>query len=390
MFEQFFPENTRALTGESAFEVLAKAKALEAKGTKVVHLEIGEPDFPTPPHIVQAGIDALHAGMTKYVQVDGLPVLREAIANSFSAYNNVDVQPDEIIVTPGGKPVMYYTILALTKPGDEVLCPDPGFSIYSSVVRYAGGTPVFYGLREENNFRMDMAEVERLITPRTKLIITNSPNNPTGSILTKQDLEALAKMVTERRIFVMADEIYDRIYYDEKPVSFLTMPGVKDYTIILNGFSKTYSMTGWRMGYMVANKEILDVVRRMMVSSVSCIPPFIQMAGKAALEGSQDCVEEMVAEFRKRRDFIVAGLNSIPGVSCLSPAGAFYVFPNIKETGMSSRECADHLLNNAATAVIAGGTFGDVGEGYIRLSYVNSLEILELAVTRIEQALKNV
>jgi len=388
MYENIFPENTNALKGESAFEVLAKAKAIEAKGTKVVHLEIGEPDFPTPPHIVQAGTDAMKNGMTKYIQVDGLPELKTAIANNFNIRNNVEVRPEEIIVTPGGKPVMYYTILALVKPGDEVLCPDPGFSTYRSVIGYAGGTPVFYGLREENDFRLDISELKSLITSKTKLIIINSPNNPTGSILTKADLEALAKLASEHRIFVLSDEIYDQIYYDEKPVSFATMPGMKDLTIILNGFSKSYSMTGWRLGYMIAHKEIIDVVQRMMVNSVSCTPPFTQFAGIAALEGPQDCVAEMVAEFRKRRDFIVAGLNAIKGIKCLTPGGAFYVFPNIKDTGLTSKECADFLIDSAATAVVSGATFGSVGEGYIRLSYANSLENIEIALAHIEEAFK--
>ena len=388
MKELDFPENISALTFEAAFDVLAKARALEAKGTHVVHLEIGEPDFPTPPHVAQAGIDAIKAGLTTYTQVDGLPDFRETIANHVRTYKKVKAQADEIMVTPGGKPVMFFTILALIRPGDEVLCPDPGFGTYSAMVGYAGGVPVYYGLREENNFRIDYEEIESLTTPKTKLMIINSPNNPTGGMLTGSDLAALSQLALKNEFFVLSDEIYDRIYYGEKPVSIATIPGMKDQTIILDGFSKAYSMTGWRLGYMVANKNLIDVVKKMMVNSVSCTPPFTQMAGKKALEGPQDCLHTMVAEFRKRRDFIVAGLNAIPRVSCLLPEGAFYAFANVKEIGLAGKQLEKFFLEKAATAIVAGSAFGDNGEGYIRISYANSMENLEIALNRIEQAVK--
>nr|WP_227763770.1 pyridoxal phosphate-dependent aminotransferase [Zhaonella formicivorans] len=388
MMEHIFAKSMANLGTETAFEVLAKAKKLEAEGRDIVHLEIGEPDFDTPRNIIDAGVKALNSGYTHYTPAPGIPEVRETIANYVRAHKNVPADPEDVVIVPGGKPIMFFSILATVDPGDEVIYPNPGFPIYESVIKFVGAKPVPIPLREENQFRLDVNELKNLITPKTKMLIINSPQNPTGGFLTKEDVEAIADLVRGKEILVLADEIYDRIVYtDDRPVSIASLPGMKDWTIILDGFSKTYAMTGWRLGFGVMHKEIAARIAQLMVNSNSCTAAFTQMAGKEALTGPQDEVEKMVAEFKKRRDIIVDGLNAIPGVSCLRPNGAFYVFPNISSFGKPSKEIADYLLNEAGVACLGGTAFGSYGEGYLRLSYANSVENIEKALERIKDAL---
>ncbi|NLK36399.1 MAG: pyridoxal phosphate-dependent aminotransferase [Gracilibacteraceae bacterium] len=376
------------LGGESAFEVLAKAKALEAQGKHIVHFEIGEPDFDTPKNIVEAAKKALDEGYTHYAPSQGYLPLREAIAEYVKKYKNVDADPDEVVVVPGGKPVMYYTFMALVNAGDEVIYPNPGFPIYESLIHFLQAVPVPVDIKEENDFRLDVNELKSKITSRTKLIILNSPANPTGGVLTPEDINAVADAVKGKGIYVLSDEIYERIVYSGNVKSIASIPGMKDWTIILDGFSKAYAMTGWRLGYSITNKELAQKFTALMTNSNSCVATFTQIAGIEALTGPQDAVSEMVAEFKKRRDIIVNGLNSIRGISCKKPEGAFYAFPNITGTGISSKELADFLLNNAGVAALSGESFGSCGEGYLRLSYANSIDNIEIALERIEKALK--
>jgi aspartate aminotransferase len=361
-----------------------RARALEAQGRHVVHLEIGEPDFPTPAHVAEAGRLAITDGHTHYGPAVGLPELRRAIAEQVERNQGVSVSPDRVVVTPGGKPIMFFTIMALVDPGDEVIYPDPGFPIYRSMIDYVGGRPVPLPLREEHDFRCDIKELKQLITERTRLVIINSPNNPVGSILEGSDLEAIADLVRGRDIAVLSDEIYSRITYGYRHESIAILPGMLDQTIILDGFSKTYAMTGWRLGYGVFPPELVPVIDKLMVNSVSCVPPFSQHAALAALTGPQHDVDRMVAEFNRRRDAVVSGLNAIPGLTCTTPRGAFYAFPNITATGLGSKEFADRLLQEAGVATLSGTGFGQYGEGYVRLSYANSLPNLELALDRIK------
>lgn len=390
MFTDSFSDRVKDLRAESAFEMLAKARRLESQGRDIIHLEIGEPDFRTPDHIVQAGMEAMRSGHTRYTQVSGMPQLKESISTYVHRFKNVDVGPEGIVVVPGGKPIIFYTLLALVNEGDEVLCPNPGFPIYENVIRYAGGIPVSMELKEENDFRVDLDDLRRKLSPKTKLMILNSPANPTGGVLTGEDIRSIADMIAGKGIFVLSDEIYDRICYDAKPVSMATIPEMKDHTIILDGFSKTYSMTGWRLGYGVMEPRLADRVSKLIVNSVSCTAAFVQMAGKTALDGPQDSVDEMVAEYRARRDMLVEGLNSIPGISCIMPQGAFYAFPNIKAIGMDSNRFAEHLLEHAGVAVLSGTAFGSCGEGYVRLSYANSMENLKRTVERIAKAVQTI
>ena len=388
MMKKVFAKTMANLGTETAFEVLAKAKKLEAEGRDIVHLQIGEPDFDTPRNIIDAGIAALNSGYTHYTPAPGLPEVRQTIADYVRKYKNIPADLEDIVVVPGGKPIMFFSILATVDPGDEVIYPNPGFPIYESVIKFVGAKPVPIPLREENQFRLDVEELKSLITPKTKMLIFNSPQNPTGGVLTKEDVEAIADLVRGKGILVLADEIYDRmIYSDDKPLSIASLPGMKDWTIVLDGFSKTYAMTGWRLGYGVMHKQIAEKISQLMVNSNSCTAAFTQMAGKEALTGPQDEVERMVAEFKKRRDIIVDGLNAIPGVSCLRPNGAFYVFPNIKSFGKTSKEIADYLLNEAGVACLAGTSFGSYGEGYLRFSYANSVENIEKALGRVKEAL---
>ncbi|MBA1335385.1 MAG: Aspartate aminotransferase [Firmicutes bacterium] len=386
MFESMFAEKMRNLGTESAFVVFARAKQLEAEGHDVIHFEIGEPDFDTPANIIRAAEKALNSGYTHYTPAAGIPAVREAIAGYIKDYKGVETNIDEIVIVPGGKPIMFFTIMALVNPGDEVLYPDPGFPIYESVIRFVGGVPVPLPIREENGFRLDVAELRKKISPKTKLLILNSPANPTGGVLTGEDVRGIADAVRGKNIFVLSDEIYDRIIYEGQPVSIASMPGMKDWTIILDGFSKTYAMTGWRLGYGVMHHELADKVTQLMINSNSCTAAFIQMAGMEALTGPQDEAGRMVVEFKKRRDIMVEGMNSIKGIRCAKPQGAFYVFPNITGTGMSSDELSTYLLNDAKVATLSGTAFGRYGEGYLRLSYANSVENIERALERLNKA----
>lgn len=390
MSVNIFADRVNRLGGESAFEVLAKAKALEAQGRSVIHFEIGEPDFATPKNIVEAGKKALDDGFTHYAPSQGYLPLREAIAGYAKKYKNVDARADEVVVVPGGKPVMYYTFMALVNKGDEVIYPNPGFPIYRNLIDFVEGVPVPVDIREENDFRLDINELKSKITSKTKLIILNSPANPTGGVLTPEDIDAVADAVKGKGIYVLSDEIYERIVYTGSVKSIASVPGMKDWTIILDGFSKAYAMTGWRLGYSITNKELAGKITTLMTNSNSCVATFTQIAGIEALTGPQGAVDEMVEEFRKRRDVMVDGLNSIKGISCKKPEGAFYAFPNITGTGMSSKEIAGFLLSNAGVATLSGSSFGSCGEGYLRLSYANSINNIELALERIDEALKHI
>ncbi len=371
---------------ETAFEVLMKARALEAQGREVVHLEIGEPDFDTPANIVEAGIKALRQGQTHYTPSAGIPQLREAIAEEVSATRGISVNPDQVVVTPGGKPIMFFAILALCEEGDEVIYPNPGFPIYGSMINFTGATPVPLPLLMEKDFRFDAEEFQDLVSPQTKMIILNSPHNPTGGVLTQGDLETIAEAAIENDAMVLSDEIYSRMVYEGEFASIASIPGMQERTIVLDGFSKTYAMTGWRLGYGVMPQWLAAQVSNLMVNSNSCTAAFSQWAAVEALTGPQDEANKMVEAFRQRRDVIVDGLNQIPGFRCLRPKGAFYVFPNIEGTGKSSREMQDFLLNEAGVATLAGTSFGRYGEGFLRLSYANSVENIQKALSWIGEA----
>ncbi|HHX43366.1 MAG TPA: pyridoxal phosphate-dependent aminotransferase [Chloroflexi bacterium] len=376
---------------ESAFEVLAKAKALEAQGREIIHLEIGEPDFDTPTHIIDAACDALRAGATHYTPSAGIPELREAIAAEISRTRNQPIDVAQVAVTPGAKPIMFFIIMALAEEGTEVIYPNPGFPIYESMINFVGAKPVPIPLREERDFRFDVNELKDLITDRTRLIILNSPQNPTGGILEREDLAAIAELCVERNIPVLSDEVYEHIMYEGTFESISTFPGMstRERTIILHGFSKTYAMTGWRLGYGVMPVPLAEQVTRLMTNSNSCTSAATQFAGVAALQGPQDSVQEMVQAFCERRDLIVEGLNSLPGVTCVKPRGAFYVFPNITGTGMSSHEAEDFFMQKAGVACLSGTAFGEYGEGYLRLSYANSLENIQKALDNMRKALED-
>ncbi len=373
---------------ESAFEVLARARALERAGREIIHLEIGEPDFDTPAHIREAAKRALDGGATHYGPAAGLPELREAIAKHVGLTRGVPVSPEEVVVTPGGKPIMFFTILALVNAGDEVIYPSPGFPIYESVVNFVGGVPVPIPLREESGFGFDLDEFERRLSPRTRLIIVNSPQNPTGGVLDRRQLERIAAAAVERGITILTDEIYREFLYEGELVSMLGFPGVREQAVLLDGFSKTYAMTGWRLGYGVMPVPLAEHVTRLMVNSASCTASFVQLAGIAALEGDQTPVTQMVEAFRRRRDLVVDGLNTLPGVSCIVPRGAFYAFPNVTRLGRPSAEIAERLLNEAGVALLAGTAFGAHGEGYLRLSYANSEANLRAALERMRPVLE--
>ena len=367
---------------ETAFEVLAKARALEAQGRHIVHLEIGEPDFDTPPAITAAGIEALRSGETHYTPSAGIPELRAAIAKHVSRTRGVPADAANVVVTPGAKPIMFYAVLALLDEGDEAIVPDPGFPIYASMVQFVGAKVTPLPLREENEFGVDVDELRRLITPQTKLLILNSPHNPTGGVLSAEQVRAIAAIAAEHDLYVLSDEIYGELLYEGEFVSPWAEPGMRDRTILLDGFSKTFAMTGWRLGYGVFPKMLVDGVTKLVTNSVSCTATFTQRAGVEALERRPQEVAAMVREFRRRRDRIVAGLNEIEGVSCVMPRGAFYAFPNVKRLGMRSAALNEALLNVAGVACLAGTAFGPLGEGYLRLSYANSLENIEEALRR--------
>ncbi|MDG2171026.1 MAG: pyridoxal phosphate-dependent aminotransferase [Opitutales bacterium] len=369
---------------ETAFKVLAKAKDLEAQGKDIVHLEIGQPDFPTPPNIVEAGKRAIDEGWTSYGPTCGQLDFRDLIAQHISTTRNIDVNGSQVVVTPGGKPVMFYTILSLVDPGDEVVYPDPGFPIYKSLIDYAGGKAVPLPLLEENDFSFDVEKLEQLVSDKTKLLILNSPQNPTGGVLGKNDLEKIAELCVKHDVVILTDEIYSELLYEDDFESITQFDGVLDRAVILDGFSKSYSMTGWRLGYGIFPDWMVDSVERLMVNSNSCTASFSQRAGIEALNGPQDALAEMRGEFLKRRDFFIDGLNKIPGISCRVPKGAFYAFANISELPLSSKELEGRLLAEAGVACLAGDGFGQQGEGFIRFSYANSIENIAEALRRIE------
>lgn len=383
-------ERISRLGTETAFEVLVRARALEAQGKNIVHLEIGEPDFDTPANIITAAKDALDNGYTHYTPSAGLPAAREAIADYINKTRGYDMyNANEIIITPGGKPIMFYGLMATVDPGDEVIYPNPGFPIYESMINFLGAKPVPLPLREEKEFRFDVADLEARITPKTRMVIINTPQNPTGGILTDDDLRQIAELAVKHDLIVLSDEIYSQITYDGfKHDTITRYPEMKERTILLDGFSKTFAMTGWRLGYGAMPEDIAKVVAKLQTNSVSCTAAFNQMAGIEALsDRTLPRVGEFVEEFRRRRDIIVAGLNSIPGIRCHSPKGAFYVFPNITGTGMTSQQCADFFLYEAGVACLNGATFGAHGEGFIRFSYANSIENIQEAIRRISVAL---
>ncbi len=384
MTEFRLAERMGRLGTESAFEVLARAKALEAAGRRVIHLEIGEPDFPTAEHISAAAVEALRAGQTHYVPAPGIPALRESVAAFLERTGRLRTSPDRVVVTPGAKPIMFFTIMALCGPGDEVLYPDPGFPMYESITAFAGATPVPVPLRESNGFRIDVDELARLITPASKLLIINSPHNPCGSALTADDCAAIAALAVRHDLVVLSDEVYWALRYGGPHASVLDFDGMADRTILLDGWSKTYAMTGWRLGFGVFPAALVEPVTRLAINSVSCTSAFSQYGAIAALDGPQDGVTAMVAEFRRRRDVIVAGLNAIEGVGCVEPQGAFYAFPNITGTGLSADELAGRLLREAGVAALAGTAFGRYGEGFLRLSYANSVANIEAALDAIK------
>jgi len=370
---------------ETAFEVLVRARALEKQGKHIVHLEIGEPDFDTPKNIVEAAVDALHMGYTHYGPSAGLPDLREAIAGDVSSSRGVKFTPDEVVVVPGGKPIIFFTMLALVEEGDEVIYPNPGFPIYESMINFLGAKAVPIPLREERDFRLDVDELASLINDRTKLIIINSPQNPTGGVLTKNDIYDIATAIGDRDIMVLSDEIYGRLLFEGEQFSISAVDGMKDRTIILDGFSKTYAMTGWRMGYGVMRADLAAHIARLMTNSNSCTASFTQIAGIEAIRGEQTATEHMRLEFQRRRDVMVNGLNQIKGFSCRLPKGAFYTFPNITRTGWPSKKLADAILDEAGVAALSGTAFGAFGEGYLRFSVANSIENINTALDRIDQ-----
>ena len=369
---------------ETAFEVLVRARALEAQGRSVVHLEIGEPDFDTPPHITEAAVRALKAGATHYGPSAGLPELRQAVAEDSTRRRGVRATPEMVVVTPGAKPIMFFVILALVDEGDEVLYPNPGFPIYESMIRYIGGNPVPVRLLEEKAFGLDVGQLCDKVGPRTRLIILNYPHNPTGGTIPESGLRAIADVAAKHGVPVLSDEIYGRILYEGEHRSIAALPGMEPLAIVLDGFSKTYAMTGWRLGYGIMPAPMAQVVAKLQTNSTSCTATFSQMAAVDALRGDQSSVERMVAEFRRRRDAIVEGLRQVRGFSCVRPQGAFYVFPNITRTGFSSRTIADRLLDEAGVACLSGTAFGEFGEGHLRFSYANSLENIEEALRRIK------
>jgi aspartate/methionine/tyrosine aminotransferase len=374
---------------ETAFEVLARAKAMEASGREIIHLEIGEPDFDTPHNIIEAATRALESGYTHYCPSAGLPDARAVFAEFISKDRGTPVGPENIVITPGAKPILFFTILALAEEGDEVIYPNPGFPIYESVIDFAGATPVPLQLREEKAFSFDPRELASLVNERTKLIIVNTPQNPTGGVLTSDDMKLVAELAQKYDAWILSDEVYSRIIYDGPHASIFEYPEVKDRTILLEGHSKTYAMTGWRLGYGVMPPKLAEQIAKLQTNCTSCTPSFVQMAGIEALTGPQKESERMVVEFRQRRDLIVDGLNEIPGFRCLRPKGSFYVFPNITRTGMPSRRVADLLLQEAGVAVLSGTAFGKFGEGYVRLSYANSKENISKALEKITAVIKN-
>jgi aspartate/methionine/tyrosine aminotransferase len=368
---------------ETAFAVLARARELERAGRDVVHLEIGEPDYPTPPHVVEAAARAMRDGHTGYCPSAGLHELREAAAGYLSRTRGMDVDPARVVVGNGAKPLLFFTILATCEPGDEVVYPDPGFPIYESAIRWVGATPVPLPLLEERDFAFDVAELESLLSPRTKLVILNSPQNPTGGALTPEETRAAGELLAGSSAWVLSDEVYSRLQYEGEPASIAQTDGLLERTVVLDGLSKTYSMTGWRCGFASVPEPLVEPLVRFLVNSTSCVPPFVQLAAVAALEGPQDQPEAMREEYRARGELVVSGLNAIPGVACRSPRGAFYAFPNVSALPLSAEELAASLLEEAGVAVLAGTAFGRHGAGHLRISYATAPARLELGLERI-------
>jgi aspartate aminotransferase len=372
---------------ETAFEAAARARELEAGGRDIIHLHLGEPDFDTPANIIEAAKRSLDDGETHYGPPTGVPLLREAIAEDFSIRRGVTARPDRVVVTPGAKPIMAFAMMALVQAGDEVIVPDPGFPIYESMTRFMGATAVPIGLRPENDFRIDLDELRSLVSPRTRMLIINSPQNPTGGVLTRQDIEGIAAVAMANDLVVLADEIYSRIVYEGEHISILQVDGMAERTIVLDGLSKTYAMTGWRLGWGILPAPLVQVFERLMINTVSCTATYAQYAGVEALTGPQDEVDSMVREFRERRELIVDGLNALPGVSCPMPAGAFYAFPDVSGTGMDGRVFADRLLNEVGVSVLPGTAFGQQATGSVRVSYANSQQNLQRALARMADLL---
>jgi len=382
-------KGSNRIYGEAAFEVLAKAQELERKGKKILHFEIGEPDMETPENIAKAGINAIKNKKTHYTPSIGTLELRKAVQNEIEKTRGYRPQLEQIVITPGLKPGIFFSMLATVNPGDEVVYQDPGYPTYGSATSFIGAKGVLVPLLEENEFRMNPDDIKKRITDKTKLIIVNSPQNPTGSVMTESELDEIAELAEEHDIFVVSDEIYSKMTYETKHHSSTAIDEAKERTILLDGFSKYYAMTGWRLGFMIAPVKMVNRLKDFLVTSISCTADFTQMAGVEALKGDQSFIPEMMKRFKEKRDRIVKGLNSIPGFSCLSPKGAFYAFPNIKQTGMNSQECADHLLHNAGVASLPGTAFGPYGEGYLRFSYATTLENIDAAVDRIKKSFKN-
>lgn len=384
MYESVLAERIGRLHTESAFQIMAEANALEARGRSIIHCEIGQPDFVTPPHIIEAAYEAMKAGYTGYSPTPGYPDVRAAIAEEAGRRKHIKTNAEEIVIVPGGKPIMFFTMLMLVSPGDEVLYPNPGFPIYESCIRFAGGVPVPMPLLDENDFRIDLNRFKASLSEKTRLVILNNPGNPTGGVLTKEDILAIADILKDRpKIMILSDEIYDRLVFDGEVTSIASLPGFKDRTVILDGFSKTYAMTGWRIGYGIMHPELAEKMALLMVNSNSCTAAFTQRAALAALKGPQDAAVEMREAFKARRDWVVAALNEIPGLSCRMPGGAFYAFPNIESFGIDSHSFCTRLLHEGGVAAAWGTAFGSYGEGHFRISFANSLDNLKIAVKRI-------
>ena len=384
MYESVLAERIGRLHTESAFQIMAEANALEAQGRSIIHCEIGQPDFVTPPHIIEAAYEAMKAGYTGYSPTPGYPDVRAAIAEEAGRRKHIKTNAEEIVIVPGGKPIMFFSMLMLVSPGDEVLYPNPGFPIYESCIRFAGGVPVPMPLLDENDFRIDLDRFKASLTEKTRLVILNNPGNPTGGVLTKEDILAIADILKDRpQVMILSDEIYDRLVFDGEVTSIASLPGFKDRTIILDGFSKTYAMTGWRIGYGIMHPELAEKMALLMVNSNSCTASFTQRAALAALQGPQDAAAEMREAFKARRDWVVAALNEIPGLSCRMPGGAFYAFPNIESFGIDSHSFCTRLLHEGGVAAAWGTAFGSYGEGHFRISFANSLDNLKTAVRRI-------
>ncbi|WP_028308707.1 pyridoxal phosphate-dependent aminotransferase [Desulfitibacter alkalitolerans] len=388
--KRFLADRLSGLGTESAFEVLAKARKLESQGVKVIHMEIGEPDFSSPSRVVGAAARAMHQGQTKYCPAGGLASVQEVIADYSGKLRNINYDAGEVVIVPGAKPILSFTMMACVNPGDEVIYPNPGFPIYESLIRFCGGIPVPIQIEEiGDNFSLDVNKLRSLITSKTKMLILNSPHNPTGGILTDKELEEIANLCVEHDLLVLSDEVYSKIYYEEVPKSIASYPGMKERTVVVDGFSKTFSMTGWRLGYGLMPQELAQHITRLVINSNSCTPPFVQIAGAEALQNCQDETEKMVKEFAKRREILINGLNSIPGFYCHKPKGAFYAFPNISSTGRTSSELSHELLEKAGVAVLDGGSFGIYGRNYIRLSYATSIDNIYAALNRIDSFLNN-